>query len=70
MLQFKIEDGWDFSKHAVTRNFLDKINIDKLDDIFFAPPRKYWRSWLTFLKMIPTASAKQQNGTDRRTWKA
>ncbi|CAK0797600.1 unnamed protein product [Prorocentrum cordatum] len=43
--QFRLEDGWDFSKPKVIKAFLRKIDVERPDDIFFAPPCKAWYSW-------------------------
>ncbi|CAK0886983.1 unnamed protein product, partial [Prorocentrum cordatum] len=45
VMQFRLEDGWDFSKPKVIKAFLRKIDVERPDDIFFAPPCKVWRSW-------------------------
>ncbi|CAK0788562.1 unnamed protein product, partial [Prorocentrum cordatum] len=58
VIQFKIEDGWDFSKRAVIRDFLNKIDNDKPDDIFFAPPCKHWCSWQHVNEKISEERAK------------
>ncbi|CAK0816650.1 unnamed protein product [Prorocentrum cordatum] len=45
VVQFRLEDGWDFSKPKVIKAFLRKIDVERPDDIFFAPPCKVWCSW-------------------------
>ncbi|CAK0856800.1 unnamed protein product [Prorocentrum cordatum] len=53
VIQFRLADGWDFSKPNVIRSFLSETDEEKPDDIF---------SEKTFLKMVRDSFVKQQNG--------
>ena len=41
VIQFRLEDGWDFSKPAIIRTFLAKLGAEKPGGVFWAPP--FWR---------------------------
>ena len=64
--QFRQEGGWDFSKPRVIRTFLEKMDVDKPGDVFFAPPRTNWRARQRVNAKIPEAHNKEIGGARRR----
>ncbi|CAK0823245.1 unnamed protein product [Prorocentrum cordatum] len=64
--QFRLADGWDYSKPNVIRSFLSKIDEEKPDDIFFAPPFRIWCSWQHVNEKLSEEHAKEINLTRQR----
>jgi hypothetical protein len=42
---FSIQNGWDFSKMKIIEEFLDLLDAEKPDEVFFAPPCHLWCPW-------------------------
>ncbi|CAK0883894.1 unnamed protein product [Prorocentrum cordatum] len=70
VVQFRQADGWDFSKPSVIRYFLNKIDEEKPDDIFFAPPCRIWCSWQYVNEKLSEERAKEINLTRQREERA